>query len=83
MQRAPPWDADLGITHQVLKDTTTFFSHSTPNLTMALPAMDYINNELKCYARNKDYQPAIHAAVSLTKKTLNRYYSLTDYSEVY
>ena len=83
MQRAPLWDADLSITHQVLKDATTFFSRSTPNLAMVLPAMDHINNELKRYARNKDYQPAIHAAVSLAKKTLNRYYSLTDYSEVY
>ena len=50
---------------------------------MVLPAMDHINNELTSYACNKKYQPSIRAAVSLTKKTLNQYYSLTDYSEVY
>ncbi|THU87433.1 hypothetical protein K435DRAFT_584645, partial [Dendrothele bispora CBS 962.96] len=27
--------------------------------------------------------PAIHAAVSIAKKTLNRYYDKTDHSEVY
>jgi hypothetical protein len=29
---------------QILKDATTFFSHSTPNLATVIPVMDHIDN---------------------------------------
>jgi hypothetical protein len=45
--------------------------------------MDIIEKKLTTFARNQQYHPAIRTAVSLGKKTLNRYYSLTDSSEVY
>ncbi|KAF8546542.1 hypothetical protein OG21DRAFT_1365673, partial [Imleria badia] len=67
----------------VLKDATLFFSCSTPNLTTVIPAMDIIEKKLTTFARNRQYHPAIRAAVSLGKKTLNWYYSLMDSSEVY
>lgn len=45
--------------------------------------MDLIEDRLTTYSRNKKYSPSIRAAVRLGKKTLNRYYELTDTSEVY
>jgi hypothetical protein len=72
----------LGL-HQILKDATLFFSRSTPNLATVIPAMDHIDQQLTTYARDKKYLRSIRSGVSLAKKTLNRYYSLTDSSEVY
>jgi NOL1/NOP2/fmu family ribosome biogenesis protein len=45
--------------------------------------MDLIDQKLTTYSHNKKYRASIRAAVSLAKKTLNRYYELTDSSEVY
>jgi hypothetical protein len=68
---------------QVLKDATQFFSRATPNLATVIPAMDYINDRLSAQANDHLLSPAIRASLGLGKKTLNRYYSLTDSSEVY
>ncbi|KAG1827661.1 hypothetical protein EV424DRAFT_1537239 [Suillus variegatus] len=68
---------------KILKDTMLFFSHATPNLATVISAMDLIEEKLMSYSRNKNYSPAIRAAVRLAKETLNRYYELTDRSEVY
>ncbi|KAG1887418.1 uncharacterized protein F5891DRAFT_967254, partial [Suillus fuscotomentosus] len=67
----------------VLKDTTLFFSRSTPNLATVIPAMDLIDEKLTTYSCNRQYHSSIHSAVQLAKATLNRYYQLTDQSEVY
>ncbi|KAF8834747.1 hypothetical protein BDN67DRAFT_873668, partial [Paxillus ammoniavirescens] len=67
---------------QILKDAALFFSWSMPNLATVIPAMDHINKYLMTYSHDKSYSPAIRAAVSLAKSTLNHYYSLTDSSEV-
>jgi hypothetical protein len=67
----------------VFKDATLFFSRATPNLAIVIPAMDHIDESLSTDAINPDRTPAIRAALSLAKKTLNRYYSLTDSSDVY
>ncbi|KAG2120773.1 uncharacterized protein F5147DRAFT_647200 [Suillus discolor] len=66
---------------RILKDATTFFSCSTPNLATVIPAMDLIHETLTSYSRNQKYCASIHAAVHLAKETLNRYYELTDKSE--
>jgi len=69
---------------QVLKDATLYFSCSTPNLAMVIPAMDYIDTTFTTGLLKKEQlDPAIRAAVGLAKRTLNRYYSLTDASELY
>lgn len=68
---------------QVFKDATLFFSRSTPNLTMVIPAMDHIDERLTNDSLNQDLEPSIRAAIALAKKTLNRYYSKTDQSELY
>ena len=45
---------------QILKDTTLYFSHGTPNLAMVIPAMDYIDEKFTNYLLMKDtLDPAI------------------------
>ena len=68
---------------QVFKDATLFFSRSTPNLAKVIPAMDHIDECLTDNSLNDDFEPSIRAANGLAKKTLNRYYSKTDQSELY
>ena len=66
-----------------LKDTTLYFSHLIPTLTMVIPAIDHIDETLISQSHDSDYKPAICAALGLTKTVLNCYYSATDHSEVY
>jgi hypothetical protein len=68
---------------QVFKDATLFFSRSTPNLATVIPAMDHIDEMLTASSLNSKYSPSIRAALSIAKKTSNRYYNATDQSEVY
>ncbi|KAG2030878.1 hypothetical protein BDR03DRAFT_811169, partial [Suillus americanus] len=68
----------------ILKDTTLYFSRSTPNLAMVIPTMDHIDSVFTNGIIKRDtLEPAIRAALSLAKRTLNRYYSLTNSSKVY
>ncbi|KAE9385639.1 hypothetical protein BT96DRAFT_840438, partial [Gymnopus androsaceus JB14] len=69
---------------QTLKDATTFFSSNTPNIYAIIPAMDAID---KAFASGivKNHQlcaPLCHA-LSIGKKTLNKYYALTDNSDIH
>jgi hypothetical protein len=50
---------------------------------MVIPAMDFINDKLTAHAHDRTLSPAVKASLALGKKTLNRYYLLTDSSEVY
>ena len=45
--------------------------------------MDHINKHLTTDALNPRYNRTIHASLGITRKTLNRYYTLTDMSGVY
>jgi hypothetical protein len=67
----------------VFQDATAFFSRGTPNLATVIPAMDHIDNLLTTRAVDHAYDPPIRVALAMGKKTLNRYYALTDASEVY
>ena len=68
----------------MLKDATLFFSRATPNLATVIPAMDHIDERLTSDSINQaKFEPSIRASLALAKKTLNRYYDLTDSSEVY
>jgi hypothetical protein len=69
--------------HQVFKDATMFFSRSTPNLATVIPAIDHIDEILTSHRSNISLNPAVQSALALGKKTLDRYYSLTDSSDVY
>ncbi|KAI6111133.1 hypothetical protein F5141DRAFT_1214637 [Pisolithus sp. B1] len=77
----------LGQLHDVLKilkDATLFFSHGTPNLMMVIPAMDYIDEVFMTGMLDEEqFDPSICAAIRLTKKTLNKYYSPMDTSDLY
>ena len=49
-----------------------------------IPAMDHIDTVFTNAAcPTSDLSPAIQAAILIVKKTLNRYYSLTDASDLY
>lgn len=67
-----------------MKHATQFFSRGMPNLAVVIPAMDHIDNVFTTgIIKTHELDPAIRAALHLAKKTLNRYYSLTDRSETY
>jgi hypothetical protein len=69
---------------QVFKDATLFFSRDgTPNIATVIPAMDRIDEVLTTNALDKQYSISVQAALAMGKKTLNRYYSKTDFSDVY
>jgi hypothetical protein len=69
---------------QLLKDATLFFSRGTFNLPAVIPAMDHIDSKFTDFTLPANQKhPAICAAVAIDKKTLNKYYSLTDRSELY
>jgi hypothetical protein len=67
---------------KIYKDATLFFSRGTPNLATVILAMDHINKFVATSAE-RQYSPAIRAALAIRKKTINKYYNMTDHSEVY
>lgn len=68
---------------QIFRDATLFFSRATPNLAHVIPAMDHIDERLATDALNEKLDPSIRVALSLAKKTINRYYEKTDQSILY
>ena len=51
---------------------------------MVIPAMDYVDEVFTTgMLDHTHFDPAICATIRLAKKTLNKYYSLTDSSKVY
>lgn len=50
---------------------------------MVIPAMDHLDETLTTNALDPAYRPCIRAALTLGKKTLNRYYNKTDDTEAY
>lgn len=68
---------------KVFKDATLFFSRGTPNLATVIPAMDMIDQCLTNDSLNRKLSAPIRSAIGLAKKTLNKYYTKTDLSEVY
>lgn len=70
-------------TLQLFKDATLFFSRATPHLATVIPAMDHIDAHLATAIRDLAYSPAIRASLALGKDHLNKYYDMSDDSEVY
>ena len=70
---------------QIFKHATEFFSRGDKslNLAMVIPSMDHIDEHLASDATNGQCSASIQAALLMGKQTLNRYYNLTDHSEVY
>jgi len=71
------------LTGQIFKDATLFFSQSTPCLATIIPAMDHIDETLTNNSLDLKFEPSIHAALGIAKKTLNHYYDVMDQLEVY
>jgi hypothetical protein len=68
---------------KIFKEATLFFSGSTPNISKVIPAMDYIDKHLASGSLNTKYLPSIKASMLIGKQLLNKYYDMTDHSEVY
>ena len=54
-----------------------------PNLSTVIPAMDHIDDRLMTDTCISRFNHAIRASLGVARKTLNRYYTLTDMYEVY
>ena len=50
---------------------------------MVIPAMDHLDKVFATNSLDTDYVMAIRASLAVGKRTINRYYSLTDSSKVY
>lgn len=59
-----------------------YFSRDSASITAVIPAMDTLTDSLNKHT-NTNYYPTIVASMKLAKKKMDRYYSLTDSSEVY
>ena len=53
-----------------------------PNLACMILAMDHMGETFSTDSLNESKDPAICATLSITRKMLNRYYGLTNSSEV-
>ena len=61
-----------------------YFSCGTPNLATVIPAMNFINDTLTTsFESPQRYSLAIHAALTIGKRTLSKYYNKTGESKVY
>lgn len=59
------------------------FSTDTPCVANVIPAMDRMHDDLLAACENEKYSPAIRAALKIGLNLLNKYYSITDNSEIY
>ncbi|KAI4293807.1 hypothetical protein K525DRAFT_174815, partial [Schizophyllum commune Loenen D] len=67
-----------------MKQATEYFSRANrPSLPFVIVAMDELDRQLSTTSINMTLEPAIRAAAGLAKRTLNRYYSLTDQADAY
>ncbi|XP_006462317.1 hypothetical protein AGABI2DRAFT_54349, partial [Agaricus bisporus var. bisporus H97] len=69
---------------QIFKEATEFFSHKNESLLLSvIPVMDDIDETLQTSIDDKKYSTALLHALTLGRRTLNKYYSHTDASELY
>ncbi|KAJ3833744.1 hypothetical protein F5878DRAFT_546014, partial [Lentinula raphanica] len=68
----------------ILKDATNFFSTNSASIATVIPAMDAIDEAFATGIVDHDVVSApVWHALSLGKRTMNKYYELTDDSYVY
>ncbi|KAJ3746924.1 hypothetical protein EV360DRAFT_57277, partial [Lentinula raphanica] len=80
------WKAIEGLVSvlRILKDATNFFSTHTPSVATVIPAMDIIDRSFASgIVNNQALSVPVRHALSLGKRTLNKYYELTDESYIY
>lgn len=69
---------------QILKDATTFLSSNAPIIAAVIPTMDAIDKAFTTGIIDKHIlSNPIRNALAVGKKTLNKYYTLTDNSDIY
>ncbi|KAJ3764927.1 hypothetical protein FB446DRAFT_604590, partial [Lentinula raphanica] len=77
------WEAIKGLV-SILKDATLFFSSHNPSVADIIPAMDAIDQSFATGIVNCQATSApVRHALSIGKRTLNKYYQLTDESHIY
>ncbi|KAJ3830446.1 hypothetical protein F5880DRAFT_1468533, partial [Lentinula raphanica] len=77
------WEAIEGLV-SILKDATLFFSSSSPSVASIIPAMDIIDRSFASGIVNRQTLSApVRHALLIGKRTLNKYYQLTDDSYIY
>ena len=59
------------------------FSSDMPCIANMIPAMDQMHANLLAACDNEDYSTTICTALKVGMNLLNKYYSITDNSEVY
>lgn len=67
---------------QQYKTATLYFSRDSATIAAVIPAMDTLTNTLNPDTK-ESYHPSILAAMTLARKKMDRYYSLTDDSAAY
>lgn len=76
------WNVQLLL--QVLKDATKFFSSNSPNILAIIPAMDAIDEQFATgIVEGHEMSAPLKHALAIGKRTLNKYYALTDASDIY
>ena len=68
---------------QIFKSVTLQFSSDTPCLMASILTMDWMHEELTTVLENEEYSPALWGTLMMGTRLLNKYYLLTDQSEVY
>lgn len=69
---------------KIFKEATEFFSRKNESLlSSVIPVMDDIDETLQTSIDDKKYSTALLHALTLGRRTLNKYYSHTDASELY
>ncbi|KAJ3764778.1 hypothetical protein FB446DRAFT_614857, partial [Lentinula raphanica] len=69
---------------KILKDATSFFSTKLPGVSSVIPAMDAIDEAFASGIVDEVTLPSpVRHALSMGKKTLNKYYQLSDDSYIY
>ncbi|KAE9394220.1 hypothetical protein BT96DRAFT_771873, partial [Gymnopus androsaceus JB14] len=77
------WDAVKDLVH-VLKDATEFFSSNSPNISAVIPAMDKLDENFAIgILDDQVLSVPLQHAVSIGEKTMNKYYELSDSSDIY
>ncbi|KAE9398941.1 hypothetical protein BT96DRAFT_780970, partial [Gymnopus androsaceus JB14] len=67
-----------------LKDATKFFSSNSPNISAVIPAMDQLDKNFAVgILDNHILSAPLQHAVSIGKWTINKYYELSDSSDIY
>ncbi|KAE9389675.1 hypothetical protein BT96DRAFT_762588, partial [Gymnopus androsaceus JB14] len=80
------WEAIEGLVSalKILKDAMLFFSLNPPNIATVIPTMDTIDEAFATdIIDNQLLSEPIRHALLVGKRTLNKYYALTDDSDIY